>query len=119
MYFILKNKFTNLKTNVVNLALWIERKGEYTYLKFSDGVKVKWSDDSLSVFVTIEEQYIRKVSGLCGNYNQEKASDFQLQDGSTTAVSSIFINNWRLDSGVRFFVIYLLKTKKKDLANIK
>lgn len=69
-------------------------------MKFSDGVKLKWSDDSMNIFITVEEQYVKKVSGLCGNYNQEKTSDFQLQDGSTTAITSLFVNNWRIDSGV-------------------
>lgn len=89
------------QANVVylNIGVIIERRGEFTYLKFDD-VKVKWSDDSANIFVTVQEQYVKKVNGLCGNYNQEKASDFQLTDGSTTSISSIFVNNWRIDSGV-------------------
>jgi hypothetical protein len=89
------------QANVVYLKIGIiiERRGEFTYLKFDD-VKVKWSDDSANIFVTVQEQYVKKVNGLCGNYNQEKASDFQLTDGSTTSISSIFVNNWRIDSGV-------------------
>lgn len=78
----------------------IERKGDYTYLKFSDGVRLKWSSDSLNIFVTVDEQYMSKVSGLCGDYNNNLNNDLLLPDDSYTNEPSIFGNSWRLDSSV-------------------
>ena len=83
------------------IALSIERKGEINYLRFSDGVRVKWSADSLSVFVTVENRYMEKVSGLCGDYNGEnRRMEFILPDGSFTKDATTFGNAWRLDSSV-------------------
>lgn len=54
----------------------------------------------MNIFITVEEQYIKKVSGLCGNYNQERTNDFLLPDGIFTKESYVFVNSWRLDSSV-------------------
>ncbi len=82
-------------------ALIIERRGDYNYLKFSDGVRIKWSIDSLSVFVTVEDRYAEKVSGLCGDYNGEtNEKEFLLPDGTYTNEVSRFGNAWRMDSSV-------------------
>lgn len=79
-------------------SITIERRGEYTYLKFSDGVRLKWSADSLAVFLTIEEQYAKKVAGLCGDYNHENRRDFIMPDGSYGKDAFSFGNSWRTDS---------------------
>jgi hypothetical protein len=82
-------------------ALIIERRGEYIYLKFSDGVRIKWSVDSLSVFLTVEDRYMEKVSGLCGDYNGEThEKEFLLPDQTYTSEVSRFGNAWRMDSSV-------------------
>lgn len=52
-------------------ALTIERRSEsFTYLRYSDGVRLKW-DDALSVYVTIDQTYMKQVSGLCGTYTNK------------------------------------------------
>ena len=51
------------------LGINIDRRGEYTYLKYSDGISMKW-DDSMVVYVTIDQSYAEKTSGICGNFNQ-------------------------------------------------
>lgn len=81
-------------------AIIIERRGEFVSLRFSDGVRLKWSIDSLSIYLTVEEQYTNKINGLCGDYNDEKKNDFLLPDRSYTNEVSIFANNWRMDSSV-------------------
>ena len=97
---------SNLKLNSLKLsnhffkAIMITRKGDYIHLKFSDGVRLKWSKDSLNIFVTVENEYINKVSGLCGDYNDESKNDLLLPNGLYTNEVSIFANSWRLDSGV-------------------
>jgi hypothetical protein len=37
-------------------------------LKYSDGVRAKW-DDSMTIYITIDNTYKEKTAGLCGNYN--------------------------------------------------
>ncbi len=50
------------------LALTIERRTEnYTYLRYSDGVRCKW-DDGMTIYVTIDHTYMKQVTGLCGTY---------------------------------------------------
>ena len=87
------------------LAIIIERSEDFTYLSFSDGVKIKWSADSMSIFLTVEEQYKNKVAGLCGNYNGDTdGSDFLLRDLlSFTNDSNVFGNAWKTDSSVKTF----------------
>lgn len=51
----------------------IERRDNYTYLKYSDGVKMKW-DDGMVVYLTLDKSYMGKTSGICGNFNQETSS---------------------------------------------
>jgi hypothetical protein len=56
-----------------SLALTIERRTEnYTYLRFSDGVRCKW-DNSMTIYVTLEQTYMKQVTGLCGTYTNQLA----------------------------------------------
>jgi hypothetical protein len=53
-------------------ALTIERRTEdYTYLHYSDGVRFKW-DDSMTIYVTVEQTYMKQVTGLCGTYTNKR-----------------------------------------------
>lgn len=46
----------------------IERRtADYTYLRYSDGVRCKW-DDAMSIYVTVDQTYMKQVTGLCGTY---------------------------------------------------
>ena len=82
-------------------AILIERSAEFIKLRFSDGVKVKWSIDSLKAFVNVEEQYRGKVAGLCGNFNSNQKNDYVLRDFKTYADDIyMFANNWKTDSSV-------------------
>ena len=51
----------------------IERRGNYTYLTYSDGVRVKW-DEATVVDLTIDMSFKGKVSGLCGDYDGDSTS---------------------------------------------
>lgn len=82
----------------------IERKEEFVHLRYSDGVRLKWTTDSLAIFLTVDDQYVNKLSGLCGDYNNDKEKDFLLPDGEYTNEASIFTNSWRLDSSVNFII---------------
>jgi len=46
----------------------IERRGNYTYLTYSDGVRVKW-DEATVVDLTVDDSFKGKISGLCGDYD--------------------------------------------------
>ena len=53
---------------LIFLALTIERRSEdYTYLRYSDGVRCKW-DNGMTVYVTVEQTYMKQLTGLCGTY---------------------------------------------------
>jgi hypothetical protein len=95
----------------------IEHKDEFVYFKYSDGLRLKWSVDSLSVFVTVDHQYIDKVNGLCGDYDGNSNNDFLLPDRSRTKDSNFFGNSWRLDGFVSFFFYHKIKNKRKNIIN--
>ncbi len=49
----------------------IERRSEtYTYLRYSDGVHCKW-DDRMTLYVTVDQTYMKQVTGLCGTYTNK------------------------------------------------
>lgn len=53
------------------LALTIERRSEdFTYLRYSDGVRCKW-DNGMNIYITVEETYMKQLSGLCGTYTNK------------------------------------------------
>lgn len=54
----------------------------------------------MMIFVTVEEQYSKKVNGLCGNYNKENNNDLILPDQTSTNNPIQFGNSWKLDSSV-------------------
>lgn len=65
------------------LALTIERRTEdYTYLRYSDGVRCKW-DNEMAVYVTVEQTYMKQVTGLCGTYTNK-------QDGKRELINEGF-----------------------------
>lgn len=67
------------------LALTIERRTEdYTYLRYSDGVRCKW-DAGMAVYLTLDQTYMKQVTGLCGTYTNKK-------DGNIDIINSSFSN---------------------------
>lgn len=52
-----------------NLGLILERRDNFNYLRYSDGVKIKW--DSMSISIEISDSYQGKTTGLCGYYNDK------------------------------------------------
>lgn len=57
----------------------IERRGNYTYLTYSDGVRVKW-DEATVVDLTVDASFKGKVNGLCGNYDADSTSRVQFNE---------------------------------------
>ncbi len=67
-----KNKKNSLFIQFYFSALTIERRTEdYTYLTYSDGVRLKW-DNGMTIYVTAEQTYMKQVTGLCGTYTNRR-----------------------------------------------
>lgn len=68
----------------------------------------------MMIFVTVEEQYSKKVNGLCGNYNKNNTNDLLLPDQTFTSNTISFGNSWKVDSTVSkiYFLIWILILKK-------
>ncbi|CAF0996864.1 unnamed protein product [Rotaria sordida] len=89
----------NSTQGYVNGPLTIERRTEdYTYLRYSDGVRCKWDND-MTIYVTVEQTYMKQVKGLCGTYTNKIEDDLELPDGSLSTSVTNFANEWRTDSG--------------------
>ena len=54
----------------------------------------------MAIFLTVEEQYEKKISGLCGDYDHNNDKDFLLPEGVYTNEVHIFGNKWKTDSTV-------------------
>jgi hypothetical protein len=104
---------------IIVSGVTIERHGNYTYLTYSDGVRVKW-DEATVVDLTVDASFKGQVNGLCGDYDGDSTSlnkvfcflellnflcldDLNLIDGTTSPSASVFGNQWRLDKSVSRF----------------
>lgn len=58
---------------IIVSGVTIERRGNYTYLTYSDGVRVKW-DEATVVDLTIDASFKGRVNGLCGDYDGDSKS---------------------------------------------
>ncbi|CAF3426792.1 unnamed protein product [Rotaria socialis] len=89
----------NSTQGYVHGPLTIERRTEdYTYLRYSDGVRCKW-DNQMTAYVTVDQTYMKQVKGLCGTYTNNPSDDLELPDGSLSNSVTNFANGWRSDSG--------------------
>ena len=68
------NTLSSSEGTVVN-GVTIERRGNYTYLTYSDGVRVKW-DEATVVDLTVDISFKGKLNGLCGDYDGDSTSMF-------------------------------------------
>ncbi|XP_059485087.1 hemocytin isoform X2 [Neocloeon triangulifer] len=65
---------------------------------FDLGIVVFW-DKSTRVYVHLDPKWKQRVSGLCGNFNENDGDDFQTPSGGITEASEkIFGDSWRLNS---------------------
>jgi hypothetical protein len=58
----------NSTDGIVVSGVTIERRGNYTYLTYSDGVRVKW-DEATVIDLTVDQSFKGKINGLCGDYD--------------------------------------------------
>ncbi|XP_077137734.1 mucin-5B-like [Ranitomeya variabilis] len=50
---------------------------------------------TMQIYITIDPSYKNQVSGLCGNYNNIQADDFQVLSGVIEGSGSSFANTWK------------------------
>ena len=67
--------------------------GRLHILLINDDVTIFW-DGRHRVEVKVSSKWQGKLCGLCGNYNLNKADDFQTPDGELTTTADSFGNSW-------------------------
>ncbi|KAG5886861.1 hypothetical protein JTB14_017666 [Gonioctena quinquepunctata] len=77
----------------------VRTKGTFVIVEAPDlGLNVHW-DRGTRVYVKVDPRWKDNTKGLCGNYNDNEADDFQTPSGGLTEVSTnIFGDSWRLQS---------------------
>ena len=63
----------NPKEGIIVSGVAIQRHGNYTYLTYSEGVKVKWDETNI-IALTVDVSLKGRVTGLCGDYNGDPKS---------------------------------------------
>ncbi|CAF4424963.1 unnamed protein product, partial [Adineta steineri] len=56
-------------------------------------------DGNMTIYVTVDQTYMKQVRGLCGTYTNNRDDDFECPDGSISLSATSFGNEWRTDSG--------------------
>lgn len=79
--------------------LTIRQKGLFVIVEAPDlGLVIQW-DKGTRVYVKVDPRWKDRVKGLCGNYNDNDADDFQTPSGGITEASAkIFGDSWKLQS---------------------
>ncbi|CAG9772868.1 unnamed protein product [Ceutorhynchus assimilis] len=77
----------------------IRERGIFVIVEAPDlGLLVHW-DKGTRVYVKVDPRWKEKIKGLCGNYNENEADDFQTPSGGLAEASpKIFGDSWRLQS---------------------
>lgn len=119
---IVNGKLLASDSGIIISGVSIERHGNYTYLTYSEGVRVKW-DEATVIGLTVDVTFKGSMSGLCGDYDGNSTSlfiftilnkyanptgfiynflldDLRLNDGRIASNPSIFANQWRTDTSV-------------------
>lgn len=71
----------NPTEGIIISGVTIERRGNYTYLTYSDGVRVKWNEATV-IDLTIDNSFKGRVNGLCGDYDDNPKSELFYQSCS-------------------------------------
>lgn len=79
--------------------LTVRQKGLNVIAESADlGLILHWNQGS-RIYLKVDPKWKNKVKGLCGNYNDNEADDFQTPSGGLTEVSAnIFGDSWRLQA---------------------
>jgi hypothetical protein len=80
-----------------NAEIQIYKQDTFWYLLYSSGVRVKWNNESW-VFISLENNFMEKTNGICGDFNDVLNDDLRLRDKTISSSVDEFGNDWRLDS---------------------
>ncbi|XP_055055949.2 IgGFc-binding protein [Misgurnus anguillicaudatus] len=83
----------NLPLTVDEGLVQVYQSGLYIVVETSFGLKLTYDTVSM-VTVEIPSTFKSAVTGLCGNYNENKADDFLLPDGNPTSSEVYFVEAW-------------------------
>ncbi|CAH2272308.1 c-binding -like [Pelobates cultripes] len=76
----------------------IFQSGNKAIIQFTTDVMVSY-DWNHVVRIELTRRYSRNVAGMCGNYNQDPADDFQMPSGSQAPNAIEFGKSWKMDNG--------------------
>ncbi|XP_069764048.1 mucin-2-like [Narcine bancroftii] len=85
---------TNFVSRCKNESYSIHTVGLYLILTFSDGITVIW-DKHTRLSVTLQEHWMNKVCGLCGDFNSNTEDDFTTKFQMLAINSIDFGNSWK------------------------
>ncbi|XP_066254573.1 hemocytin [Euwallacea similis] len=93
------NRDKTIPRLVSKKLITIREKGVFVIMEAPDlGLLVHW-DKGTRVYVKVDPRWKEKIKGLCGNYNDNQADDFQTPSGGLAEASaSIFGDSWRLQN---------------------
>ena len=66
---------------------YIKQIGMFLYVFTEHGITLEW-DKGMRVYITIAPEYMNKVCGLCGNYDNRADNDFRARTGQ------VGLHNW-------------------------
>ncbi|XP_063292624.1 alpha-tectorin-like [Pelobates fuscus] len=78
----------------------IFQSGNTAIIQFTTDVMVSYDWDSV-VRIELTRRYSKNVDGMCGNYNQDPADDFQMPSGSQAPNAIEFGKSWKVNDGTQ------------------
>lgn len=88
-------EFYTLPMTTTDGKLWANQEGNNIIVQSHMGLQVLY-DSSSFVLVSVPSTYRGQVSGLCGNFNNNKTDEFILPNGKTTQSVEEFGASWKV-----------------------
>lgn len=89
------DELVNLPVTLAEGKVSVHRSGWYAVVTTDFGLKVTFNWES-AVFVTLPNNYMENVCGLCGNYNGKPQDDLIPKNGEKPVSAADFGNSWRV-----------------------
>uniref|UniRef100_A0A2C9M9G4 Hemocytin n=1 Tax=Biomphalaria glabrata TaxID=6526 RepID=A0A2C9M9G4_BIOGL len=71
-----------------------EKVGGYITMSSNLGYNIKW-DGKQSVFIKVSDEFLNKITGLCGKYNKIPTDDFETPRGTQVTDVGMFGASWK------------------------
>lgn len=100
---IIGTKLNNLTTYPTSLTIRRQEKNLLD-LYFTNGIRLKIDRNQRAIIIQIDKTLLgsQTLSGLCGDYNNNRDDDLKLVTTGTITSSPVeFGNQWKLDRNVR------------------